>query len=63
MTRRSPTTPSSDLPKIDLTQRYLELVRLREAVQEAEGMCAPHAKFKPSRSDQCSSEKMMTARR
>jgi hypothetical protein len=57
MTRRSPTTPSSDLPKIDLAQRYLELTRLREAVQEAEGMRAPHAKFKPS--DQSSSNRMM----
>jgi len=41
------TTPS-DLPKIDLAGRYLEYMRLREIVQEAERRRDPHVKFKPS---------------
>jgi hypothetical protein len=37
MSRRTTTTATpSDLPKIDLAQRYLELTRLRQIVQKAE---------------------------
>jgi len=47
MPRRAPITPS-DLPKIDLAGRYLEYMRLREIVQEAERRREPDLKFKPS---------------
>jgi hypothetical protein len=46
--RTTTTTTPADLPKIDLAGRYLEYMRLREIVQEAERRRGPHVKFKPS---------------
>ena len=51
MPRRTTTSATpSDLPKIDLAGTYLEYMRLREIVQEAERRRDPHVKFKPSES-------------
>lgn len=51
MPRRTITSATPlDFPKIDLAGRYLEIMRLRERLQEAERKRDPHVKFKASQS-------------
>jgi hypothetical protein len=67
MNRRTSVAALSNVPQIDLAERYLQLRRLRQIVQEAERLRVPHVELEaseinPQRRRQSSSGSL-TARR